>query len=176
MSQRREHPIVEGLLALLVGALALALALGLGAWLVAKVAGVGGGSDARADSRDEASMYLPKPEKTGDYTAGPLISAGPGPSASESASDTGITLQSPQAEVGVLQQITLSGEYPGGDGAVLQVQRFASGSWVDFPVTANVSGGKFSTYIQTGQTGENKFRMTDKSNETSSNEITVTIG
>ena len=50
-------------------------------------------------------------------------------------------------------RIDLTGTYPTGEGAVLQVQR-ATGpgdSWVDFPVTVTVSGGQFSTYVQTGR-------------------------
>ena len=61
-------------------------------------------------------------------------------------------------------RIDLTGTYPTGEGAVLQVQR-ATGpgddSWVDFPVTVTVSGGQFSTYVQTGRTGPNRFRVID---------------
>ena len=52
-----------------------------------------------------------------------------------------------------MEQIDLTGVYPGGEGAILQVQRFEGGKWEDFPVTASVSNETFSTYVQTSQTG-----------------------
>ena len=39
-----------------------------------------------------------------------------------------------------MEQIDLTGVYPGGEGAILQVQRFEDGSWDDFPVAVSVSG------------------------------------
>ena len=48
-------------------------------------------------------------------------------------------------------------------------------SWVDFPVTVTVSGGQFSTYVQTGRTGPNRFRVIDTDTDLASNEVTITI-
>ena len=81
-----------------------------------------------------------------------------------------------QQSVSPMQQIDLTGTYQGGEGAVLQVQRFENGAWVDFPVTASVSGGTFGTYLLTGRTGENRFRVVDTDSEAISNEVTVTVG
>jgi hypothetical protein len=92
--------------------------------------------------------------------------------------DTGISLQAGQTQVGPMQRIDLTGTYPGGEGSVLQVQR-ATGvgdSWVDFPVTVTVSGGTFSTYVQTGRSGPNRFRVVDTDNDQASNEVSVNIG
>ena len=75
-----------------------------------------------------------------------------------------------------MQQIDLSGSYPGGDGAILQVQRFEGGSWVDFPVTMSVTGDSFDTFILTGHTGVNRIRVIDTTNGDKSNEIKVTVG
>ena len=75
-----------------------------------------------------------------------------------------------------MQQIDLTGSYPGGDGAIVQVQRRQGGTWVDFPVTASVSGGTFATYVQTGQTGVNRFRVIDSDSREVSNEVTVRVG
>ena len=69
----------------------------------------------------------------------------------------------------------LTGVYPGGEGAVVQVQRFESGKWVDFPVDASVSGETFSTYVQTARTGVNRFRVRDTSGPDVSNEVRVTV-
>ena len=62
---------------------------------------------------------------------------------------------------GPLITLDLTGVYPGGEGAILQVQRFTSGSWQAFPVTVSVSDETFATYVQTSQTGVNRFRVTD---------------
>jgi hypothetical protein len=75
-----------------------------------------------------------------------------------------------------MEQIDLSGVYPGGEGAILQVQRFVAGGWQDFPVTASVSNETFSTYVQTSQTGVNRFRVVDTDTRLESNEVKVTIG
>ncbi len=75
-----------------------------------------------------------------------------------------------------MEQVDLTGIYPGGEGAVLQVQRFTSGSWSDFPVTVSVSDETFSTYVQTSQSGKNRFRVVDTDSGRTSNEVTVTVG
>ena len=75
-----------------------------------------------------------------------------------------------------MQQIDLTGAYPGGEGAILQVQRFENGAWSDFPVTMSVSGGTFATFVQTAQVGPNKFRVVDTDSGVMSNEVRVTIG
>lgn len=183
MATRKEHPILHGMVALVSVAIAIGLLVGAATLVATK--GLGLGSDGASEARDTegeggASLYLPKPEKT-NTSPGPLVTLAPGdeetPGSTGSAqAPTGIVLQSAQTQVAPMQQIDLTGSYAGGDGAFLQVQRFQDGSWRDFPVTARVSGGTFSTYIQTGQTGENKFRMADTDSGATSNEITVTIG
>ena len=58
---------------------------------------------------------------------------------------------------------------------MLQVQRF-EGAWSDFPVSANVSGGIFNTFILTSRTGKARFRVIDHALNRASNPVTVTIG
>ena len=179
----KEHPIVHGLVALVAVAIAIGLMFGAGTLLVTKGLGLGGSGGALAEDSEAgsgASMYLPKPKET-NLSTGPLVTLQPGEeetpgSTGSPQAPTGIVLQSAQTKVAPMQQIDLSGSYPGGEGAVLQVQRFEAGSWRDFPVTARVSGGNFTTYIQTGQTGVNKFRMADTDSGATSNEVVVTIG
>jgi hypothetical protein len=183
VSTRNEHPIIHGLAALVGVAVAIGLLFGVGTLAVTKGLGLGSGGSSEAsdpEAGEGASMYLPKPTKK-ETATGPLVSLAPGEeetpgSTGSPQAATGIVLQAGQTSVSPMQQIDLSGSYAGGDGAILQVQRFEGGSWRDFPVTARVSGGQFSTYIQTGQTGENKFRMADTDSGTTSNEVTVTIG
>jgi hypothetical protein len=76
-----------------------------------------------------------------------------------------------------MQRIDLTGIYPGGEGAILQVQRKLDGKWQDFlSVNVAVSGGQFSTYVQTGQTGQQQFRMRDTSSGLVSNVVRVQVG
>ena len=73
-------------------------------------------------------------------------------------------------------RIDLTGTYPGGEGAVLNVQKFSNGSWQDFySISASVTNGSFSTYIQTGTPGMNRFRVIDSDTQRASNQVKVHI-
>lgn len=179
--------MLTGLLALVGVALAVGLVLGGFALAGTRVLGVDGAQTTSSPTAQQ-SIYLPKPQPTGS-PSGPLVTLAPGadttfssdpslsvsPSASESPAE-GITLSSGQTSATAMQQVDLSGMYAGGEGAILQVQRFASGSWVDFPVTASVRGQTFTTYVQTSQPGVNRFRVIDTDTGVTSNEVEVTIG
>jgi hypothetical protein len=176
VSERKERPVLSGLLALLGVGVAVGLILGVGALVVARVAGIGGGSASSGASAAQ-SMYIPPLEETEKASPGPFVSdGGPRGSQSPSSAATAITLTAGQAGVAPMQQIDLTGSYPGGDGAILRVQRFQGGSWGDFPVTTTVSGGTFSTYVQTGQTGMVRFRVVDTDSQEASNEVKVRVG
>jgi hypothetical protein len=180
--ERKQHPVIAGLAALVGVGLAIGLLAGGGTLVATRVLGLG--ADATAvDSTARQTMYLPQPEKTtptGSSTPAPTLSPATeptGPVRTTRSPATGITLQAGQETVGSMGRIDLTGTYPGGEGAVLQVQR-ATGpgdSWVDFPVTATVSNGTFSTYVQTGRSGPNRFRVIDTDTEKASNEVTVTV-
>jgi hypothetical protein len=85
-----------------------------------------------------------------------------------------ISLSASPVEVNRMERIYLTGTYPGGEGASLQVQRM-QGSWTDFPTSTSVSGGTFSTYVMTGQPGPNKFRVVDSASGKKSNPVTVRV-
>jgi hypothetical protein len=85
-----------------------------------------------------------------------------------------ISLSASPVEVNRMERIFLTGTYPGGEGASLQVQRL-EGSWTDFPTSTSVSGGTFSTYVMTGQSGPNKFRVVDSASGKKSNPVTVRV-
>jgi hypothetical protein len=85
-----------------------------------------------------------------------------------------IQLTASPKSAGTYERVNLTGTYQGGEGMSLQVQRNEGGTWVDFPTSATVSGGTFSTYIETGQTGPNQFRMMDPNGRTS-NVVVVQI-
>ena len=75
-----------------------------------------------------------------------------------------------------MEPIDLTGSYVGGEGAILQVQQFEDGAWADFPVTVPVNGDSFTTYVQTGDTGLNRFRVVDSETGEESNEVRIQIG
>lgn len=186
VAPRTEHPIFHGLVALVCVAGSISLLLGLGALLATKGLGLAGAPEnAAVDSTDRGSqtMYLPKPDQTRQRT-GPLVTLLPGDepesgstgSVPPATTTAGIVLAAVQTSVTPLERIDLTGSYAAGEGAVLQVQRFDGGGWQDFPVTALVSGGTFSTYIQTSLPGPTRFRMTDTDTGATSNEIVVTVG
>ncbi len=183
--RRAEHPVVSGVLALIGVGLVVGLILGFAALAGARVFGLDGGSDT-AQTTSEQSMYLPRPEKT-QAPSGPLITLAPGESSTSPATPTEepseseatgpeISLSASQTAVAPMEQIDLTGVYPGGEGAVLQVQRFTDGSWRDFPVTVPVSNETFSTYVQTSQAGRNRFRVVDTDSDLRSNVVRITIG
>ena len=187
VSEPEEHPVIAGLLALVGVGLAVGLIAGLAALVGVQVLGLG---DAGASDRATAqqSLYIPDPEPT-KASKGPLITLAPGPSESSDGNDKPakhnkpnkkpddeISLSASQTAVSPMQQIDLTGVYPGGEGAILQVQRFTSGKWTDFPVTVSVSDETFSTYVQTSQAGMNKFRVVDSDTDQISNEVRVTVG
>jgi hypothetical protein len=180
--ERKQHPVVAGLIALIGVGLAIGLLAGIGTLVVTRVAGLSADATV-SDSTARQTMYLPKPEKT-TPTSQPSSSATltaatepTGPVLSTPSQADGITLSAGQTEVGQMARIDLTGTYPTGEGAVLQVQRAGIGddAWVDFPVTVTVTGGQFSTYIQTGRSGPNRFRVVDTDTQKASNEVTVTV-
>ncbi|MEN8707006.1 hypothetical protein BKA08_000957 [Nocardioides marinisabuli] len=187
MALHDDRPVLTGLLALVGVGLAVGLVLGGGALAVTRVLGIDGSSGA-STATDAASLYLPRPSQT-EGPSGPLLTLaaepGEGSSASQeptqepSKSDDAegqISLSAGQTQVAPMGQIDLTGVYPGGEGRVLQVQKFVSGGWQDFPVTAVVSNETFATYVQTSAQGVNRFRVVDNDSETASNEVKVTVG
>lgn len=180
---RTERPVLTGLTALIGVGILVGLFLGGAALAATHVLGIDdGGNSAR--STTEESMYLPKPSKT-QSPSGPLITLPPDPNGTsvpsdepttETTPDKAISLSAGQTAVGPMGQIDLTGVYPGGEGAILQVQRFQGGTWIDFPVTASVSNETFGTYVQTSQPGRNRFRVVDTDTGLESNEVRVTVG
>ena len=74
-----------------------------------------------------------------------------------------------------MERVNLTGTYKGADNVGLQVQRFEDGDWRDFGVSATVRVGTFETFVMTGRSGENRFRMFDPTTENGSNVVLVTI-
>jgi hypothetical protein len=178
------RPVIAGLLALVGVAVAVGLIAAVAIVAGAHVLGLGGGHAAAVGGNGGATMIVPKPRKT-QPASGPSITLGSSPTSSSSNHEPPpsikkpkkrISLQSGQTSVSPMGRIDLTGTYPGGEGAVLNVQKFSNGSWQDFySISATVTNGTFSTYIQTGTPGMNRFRMIDSDTKLFSNEVKVQI-
>lgn len=173
-----KRPVLTGLIALVGVAVVIGLLGGLAVLVGVKVTGIGETSTASDDGGTPATFNLPRPSDTGSSIPAPEESVEPsvGEEPTSEAPVTAISLSATQQSVSPMQQIDLTGTYPGGEGAILQVQRFENGAWSDFPVTMSVSGGSFATYVQTSQVGANQFRVIDTDTKVASNELTVTVG
>jgi hypothetical protein len=77
------------------------------------------------------------------------------------------TLNASPMQASTSEEVSLTGRFPGlGAGVYLQVQRREGGVWTDFPVDMTTDqGGTYSTYVITGQTGPNLFRITAETGE-----------
>ena len=175
--------MLTGLVALVSVGLVVGLVLGGVALGATRFLGIGEDPSTETVS-DDVDFYLPKPSPT-DGPSGPLITLAPSEkeqagqpqeTETEEAREDEITLSAGQTSVGVMENIDLTGVYPGGEGSVLQVQKFSGGGWQDFPVTAVVSNETFSTFVQTSFQGVNRFRVVDNDSGLASNEIKVTVG
>jgi hypothetical protein len=161
--------------AVVIGGVMSVVALG-----AAKVSGI---DEVRPSASAPASLFIPEGEPTTSPQSFPDPEGDGQPDASSSASPTAkptkkapkISLQAFPQQVSANQRINLTGVYPQAEGAQLQVQRF-EGSWVDFPVTATVRGGAYTTYIYTGRTGVNRLRVLDKASGLASRPVRVTVG
>ncbi len=169
------RPVLTGLLALVGVAVAIGLLGGLAVLVGVNVTGIGDSSTATDSSDTPATFELPRPSETDSTETVPQETIEPSQEETSEAPAEGISLTAPQQSVAQMQQIDLTGTYQSGEGSILQVQRFEDGAWSDFPVTMSVSGGTFATYVQTGRTGPNKFRVVDTDADVVSNEVTVTV-
>jgi hypothetical protein len=181
LSESEGHPVISGMAALAGVGIVVGLLISGGALAASSMLGLNGGDDDGTASSQQ-SMYLPTPSPT-DPATGPQITLQPGqetPTATDPAApvtpEFAISLSAAQTEVGQMEEIYLTGVYPNGEGAVVQVQRLENGNWEDFAtVDAVVSGETFSTYVQTAQTGVNRFRVRDTDSDQVSNEVRVKI-
>jgi hypothetical protein len=179
-----ERPVIAGLLALIGVAVAVGLIAAVAVVGGAHMLGLGDGHAAVIGGDAGATMVVPKPQKT-HPASGPSITLGSNPTSSSSdqspppkikTAKKRISLQAGQSAVPAMGRIDLTGTYPGAEGAVLNVQKFSNGSWQDFySISATVTNGTFSTYIQTGTSGVNRFRVIDSDSKLASNEVRVRI-
>jgi hypothetical protein len=178
MDTEKDRPVLTGLIALVGVAVVIGLLGGLAVIVGVKATGIGDTSTVTRGTSTPSTFRLPKPSETSSSIPEPEEAAEPSAS-SESSSEApaeAISLSATQQSVSPMQQIDLTGTYPAGEGAILQVQRLEGSTWSDFPVTMPVSGGTFATSVQTSKAGPNQFRVIDTDSQATSNEITVTVG
>jgi hypothetical protein len=178
------RPVIAGLLALIGVAVAVGLVAAVAVVAGAHVLGLGGGHAATVGGGDGATMIVPRPQKT-QPDSGPSITLGSSPTSSSTDGQPPptiknpkkrISLQAAETSVSAMGRIDLDGTYPGGEGEVLNVQKFSNGTWQNFySISATVTNGTFSTYIQTGTPGTNRFRVIDSDTKLASNQVKVHI-
>lgn len=180
-------PVLTGLIALLAVSLTVGLLLGGVALVGSRMLGISGDSSGASGASEKESAVIPKPSKTA--ANGPQVTLQTEaseqtqtdletePAETETTKNTkAITLQAGQTAVGNFERIDLTGIYPGGEGAILQVQRLENGVWVEFDATIPVSNETFVTYVQSAKVGVNKFRVIDNASGDASNPVTITVG
>jgi hypothetical protein len=159
--------VIVGVL-IFIGTTIMVRALGLNEGSDPNTVGSGGSAE---PPKALPSSALPVPGKQSE-------SASPSESPSESAKpgkrgDIELSISPIMAKP--MERVNLTGTYKGADNVQLEVQRFDSGKWSNFGVQADVNVGTFATYVMTGRTGENRFRVFDPQSNKGSNVILVTI-
>lgn len=207
MQQDEQHPIAAGLAALVVVAMVIGVVGGIAMLVGTRAAGLGGHDSSSKSAQAHASLYAPSPSPTeraatSSISLLPTVSAtgsakvgGSGESEeSASAAPTAahksaapatkepepakkITLQAAAPSARPMEMVDLSGIYPGGEGAILRLERNDGSGWKEFGIPdVTVVGEQFSTKIQTGRTGAHRFRMRDVDSHAVSNVVTINIG
>lgn len=193
MPEQKENPVANGLVALVTVAIVVGLLAAIAVLSATNVLGIGGSTGGSGNGADDDGFFMPEPVAT-TRASGPLItllspdstpkksksgkaSKSPSPTESESEDEAAITLSQGAFKVTAGDKLYLSGIYPTGEGAVLDIeQRRGDGSWEKFPVDVNVSGGTFSVYVSTSATGDVEWRLVDKSSGLKSNVVKVQHG
>jgi hypothetical protein len=128
------------------------------------------GSASSSSSRPLPTKALPVPGESDSPTDEPTDTA---PPSKKPGGDIQLEISPLQAKP--MERVNFTGSYQGADNVSLEVQRFEDGTWSNFGVQATVRVGTFTTYILTGHTGENRFRVFDPQTKKGSNVILVTI-
>jgi hypothetical protein len=172
--------LLVGLGVLVIVALLIGGVVGVIAIKAADVAGIDGSTSTKKD--DERVTFPTFTPTSSDETSSSSTPSGPTgstpPTTSAQPPQSGIKLTASPSQAGTYQRVNLTGTYAGAaPGTSLQVQRRQGTTWTNFStVTASVNAGQFSTWIETGQPGPNRFRMFDAGAGKASNIVVVQIG
>lgn len=193
-----QRQLLAGAGLLLVVGLLVGGIIGLVALKAADVAGVGGTPTPETGPPPGLGLTTARPETTAPptrttrpapttLTTRPAPTTPPTTQTTEPAPTTTTTTGTPQPPPQAIQlvatplqatsfeRVSLSGTYPAPAGTVLQVERNRGAGWEEFPTTATVDAGAFSTYVATGILGANQFRVVDTSTGKLSNVVIVMI-
>lgn len=184
-----QRQLLAGAGLLLVVGLLVGGIIGLVALKAADVAGVGGTPTPETGPPPGLGLTTARPETTAPptRTTRPAPTTPPTTQTTEPAPTTTTTTGTPQPPPQAIQlvatplqatsfeRVSLSGTYPAPAGTVLQVERNRGAGWEEFPTTATVDAGAFSTYVATGILGANQFRVVDTSTGKLSNVVIVMI-
>ena len=184
-----QKQLLAGAGLLLVVGLLVGGIIGLVALKAADVAGVGGTPTPETGPPPGLGLTTARPETTAPptLTTRPAPTTPPTTQTTEPAPTTTTTTGTPQPPPQAIQlvatplqatsfeRVSLSGTYPAPAGTVLQVERNRGAGWEEFPTTATVEAGAFSTYVATGILGANQFRVVDTSTGKLSNVVIVMI-
>jgi len=74
------------------------------------------------------------------------------------------------------QTVPIQGTYRGGEHSLLRVQRWESGTWLDFPLpTKTDESGRFTAYVELGQPGRYTLRVRDPDSGVTSKILVLVI-
>ncbi|HET7327537.1 MAG TPA: hypothetical protein VFJ14_09660 [Nocardioidaceae bacterium] len=132
-------------------------------------------SSTPSPSTDPTPSTSPGPSTSPSPTSGPRSGAGGSREPKPDAESSPIELHTGALAAVAMEQVTLRGRYPGGNGTTLQVQRLEGGSWTAFPTTATVEGGTFQTYVALGRPGPNRLRVVDPATGETSNVVRIRV-
>ena len=176
-SEERSDQVRNALLKALAVVAGIAVLIALGTTLMVRALGLdesessGPISGSTSENKPLPTTALPVP---GDKSATPDVTQTP--SASPDSTTGDIELRVSPLNARPMERVNFTGSYKGADNTELQVQRFDTGKWSNFGVTATVKVGTYTTYIMTGRSGENRFRVYDPKAKKGSNVILVTVG
>ncbi len=174
----REAQVRGALLKALAVVLAIGVVVALGTVIAVNALGLNDGESSGPVGAGAAEPDKPLPTKALEVP-GEKDSESPEPTESASpdkAKSGKVDLTISPVKAKPMERVNLTGTYRGADNVGLQVQRYEEGKWTDFGVDATVKVGTFATYIQTGRSGEMRFRMYDPQAREGSNVVLVTIG
>jgi hypothetical protein len=183
----RQEQILSAIAKVVGVALVIGLLIGIGSYALVKGLGLNSadtnGPSVTVGSKGPVTLpttALPSP--TGTATGTPTDSATDGfpggvptQSVKPSPGDGALFLNASPLFVKPMEKVYLTGQWPGKDAVSLVVQRKENGAWVDFGVQTQVDIGTFATYVLTGHTGDNEFRVLDPESSTASNSVVVTV-
>lgn len=183
----RQEEILIAIAKVVGVALVIGLLIGAGSYALVKGIGLDDGSTGSSITVNAPTpSYLPTtalPQPSGSPTETPTDSTTDGfpdglptQSLTPAPGDGDLFLNASPLFVKPMEKVYLTGQWPGKDAISLLVQRKEKGAWTDFGVQTQVDVGTFATYVLTGHTGDNEFRVYDPESDTASNSVVVTVG